>query len=94
MRRRYHLKNKKRFAALLMLLTLVIMFSGLVVNAGAAAQGEPPHKTILVEAGDTLWDIASRYAENSDPRAYIFELKQLNGIATDNIFIGQQLMLP
>lgn len=94
MRRRYRLKNKKRFACVLVLFTLITVFAGLMVTAGASSQGQVVHDYVVVSQGDTLWEIASTYGKGMDPRAYIYEIKMLNKLTSDNIYAGQQLYLP
>ena len=94
MKRKYILKNKKRFAAVIMVFSLVAVFTGLMVNAGAASQEHEVYKTVLVVRGDTLWEIATQYAQNTDPRAFIYKIKKLNQIEGDDIFVGQELLIP
>lgn len=94
MKRRYVLKNKRRFAAIVMLFSLITVFTGLIVNAGAASEVQEVHETIYVEKGDTLWEIASEYNKHSDIRAYIYDIKELNQLSGDDIYAGQMLLLP
>ena len=53
-------------------------------------------ETVLyVEPGDTLWEIAERYAPaGSDIRKYIYVLKQRNGLSSSGLAVGQRLVLP
>ncbi len=94
MKRRYILKNKRRFAAVIMIFSLVVVFTGLMVNAGAASQEQEINETINVARGDTLWEIALDHSKDTDPRAYIHKVKKLNQINGDDIFAGQMLLLP
>lgn len=94
MRKRYVLKNKKRFASIVMLFTLVVVFTGLIVTAGASSQEQGAYDVFVVSHGDTLWEIASTFGEGTDPRAYIYEIKALNQMEGDDIYTGQELFLP
>jgi LysM repeat protein len=58
------------------------------VEAGAIAAVEPAGQIYLVKAGDSLWKIAK--AHNTSVSA----LKQANGLASDNLKIGQKIRLP
>lgn len=54
------------------------------------------YKTIEIEDGDTLWDIAQEYCtdEYASTDAYITELMDMNGLATpDRIYAGDQLTI-
>jgi LysM repeat protein len=42
-----------------------------------------------VQQGDTLWSIAARVAPNTDPRAEVAHLQQLNHLADVAIVPGQ-----
>lgn len=94
MKRKYVLKNKRRFATIVMLFSLVVIFSGMIVHAGAASQAQDVNQVVQVSKGDTLWEIASCYSDNTDPRAYIYEIKEINHLDSDNIYAGQELYLP
>ncbi|HBR03358.1 MAG TPA: hypothetical protein DD738_12195 [Ruminiclostridium sp.] len=93
MKRKYILKNKRRFSVFIIFLVLLIVSTGYIVNAGTV-QTKTSYDVVRIEKGDTLWEIASLYAENSDPRAYIYEIKKLNKLDGDLIFEGQELYLP
>lgn len=51
--------------------------------------------TYVVAQGDTLWAIAAKFGPpRLDPRTYIYQIRQLNGLASANIHPGQVLRLP
>ncbi len=62
----------------------------------SAAQGSAPvtagHETLLVQPGETLWDIARDLQPTGDLRPVVDELAALNGGAT--LEAGQTLVLP
>lgn len=51
---------------------------------------------ILVEEGDTIWDIATEYrtAEYCSTRDYVDEIEQINHISADKITEGCYIMIP
>ncbi len=51
------------------------------------------YKSIEIQAGDTLWEIAQEYrtADYDSLHAYINELKAVNGLTSDEIQAGQYL---
>ena len=53
------------------------------------------YKTIYVEAGDTLWDIAGEYVEGTDVsrQEYIEEVCRLNGLKADEIQAGEHIVV-
>jgi len=94
MRRRYRLKNKRRFATFVLLFILVTVFAGFIVSAGASTPQVNEYQVFRVKEGDTLWEIASLYSQNSDIRKYIYDVKKLNKLSGDTIYAGQVLLLP
>ena len=53
------------------------------------------YKTICVESGDTLWDIAGEYVQNTriSRQEYIEELCKINGICEDEIYAGEYIVV-
>lgn len=71
-----------------------VLSSGGAVADGSVGSSTVQLQYVTVQAGDTLWSIASRIAPNSDPRDVVDELVRLNGLTSGAIQIGQQLALP
>ena len=73
---------------------------GTIVGVSAAGQGadvasrpEAP-ASVTVQPGETLWEIAERYAPvDSDLRSYVAELVELNG-GSELVYAGTDLKLP
>lgn len=49
---------------------------------------------VVVQQGDSLWNIAQRLAPEQDPREMIQEIRQLNGLRNNLIQPGQVLLAP
>ena len=69
--------------------------------AGRAFGGsaEPPAQRsgpeVVIEPGQTLWSIArARVGPEGDPRPLIQDIRELNGMVTSELQVGQQLVLP
>lgn len=55
------------------------------------------YKSIVIEAGDTLWDLAEEYgaSEHYESRQeYIEEVMRMNGLSDDQITAGQYIIIP
>ena len=51
--------------------------------------------TVIVDSGDTLWDICSIYVpENMDIRDFIAKVKYVNKLPSSNLEIGTELVIP
>ena len=80
--------------------TLVLLW--LTVGPGAFAGSREGHdasprpaRTVVVEPGETLWDIASAADPGTDPRVVVKRIIDLNGLAGDpTVQPGQELRLP
>ncbi|MCP4141105.1 MAG: peptidoglycan DD-metalloendopeptidase family protein [Chloroflexi bacterium] len=72
----------KRF--FLILIALSLFFSTSSVNAQEGEEGP----TYIVQAGDTLWDIASRFNVDLD------DLMTANDLQDGNLVVGQEVIIP
>lgn len=51
-------------------------------------------ESYVIGQGETLWDIAEEYNENTDIRDYIYQLKQINSnIDAGNLHEGQEIKI-
>lgn len=92
MKKRYSLKNKKRFAtfiSIIMLLTISTIFATTVYGFK-----EPSYKVVSIRQGDTLWGIAQDYKGKEDVREFIYKVKKINHLASSEIFQGAELKIP
>ncbi len=50
--------------------------------------------THQVQPGETLWQIAKEYYPDTDPRKVVWEIRELNGMASATIYPYEVLKLP
>jgi len=87
-------KRGRRVVALLVLLPLA-MFMWLFAGHGAVAQGTAPTtKTVVVQPGQSLWNLAEVAVPNADPRETIYKIKQLNQFSGSDLLPGQAVIVP
>jgi LysM domain len=75
--------------------TLAVV-AGLSFMAQSTITPEIPVETavIRVGAGETVWDVARRVAPQSDQRAVVERIQQLNGVVGSAVAPGQELLVP
>jgi len=93
MKRKYRLKNKRRFFTLIAII-IVSLILGISATTIAYGDKETSFKEVTVRSGDTLWSIAEKYNKNEDIRKYIYEIKKINNLKTSDIYAGDTLILP
>ena len=92
--------NHSRYAAFYMVTGLILSLSilvALLMPHPAYAQSEQVqvYESVVIQEGDTLWDLALQYApEEQDIRSYIQEVRELNHMTSDQIHAGQSIILP
>jgi hypothetical protein len=77
-------------------LTVAVTGAGWLGGLAAGAQGyEGPVERVSVQAGDTVWGIAAATAaDGQDLREVVDDILALNGLASGDILVGQQLVVP
>lgn len=68
----------------------------LLIGGAADAEGPPPPTTeYVVNAGDTLWEVAASHASSDvDIRNLVADIKDLSGVESTTIYPGQILRIP
>jgi LysM repeat protein len=92
MKKKYVLKNKKRFLGFITFIILVaitVLFTRTVY-----AYKEITYTTVQVRQGDTLWGIAKEFSKSDDVRKLIYEIKKVNKLENSNITQGDELKIP
>lgn len=51
-------------------------------------------ETVVVQADDTLWEIAEHLGSKEDIRYVVQEIQKLNGLKDSTIYPGQELRIP
>lgn len=83
------------FAAVCMVLICVISYGSIRSNASS---GFKYYKQVTVEAGESLWEIAGKYADSDyykNRNSYIAEVQRINHLDADGrLEAGQSLIIP
>lgn len=76
----------------------VVLAVGLLLSGRSTATSESgreePTRLVTVEAGQTLWGIASEVADDGDVRAMVDEIERLNALEDTMLYAGQELFVP
>lgn len=95
MKKRYVLKNKRRFMITVAVLLSIISSVFLLATSKTQGYSEVTYKEVVISSGDTLWDIAAEtYGNNSDIRKKVSVIRKANNMTDSEIFAGQVLLLP
>lgn len=82
----------------LSVLMLAYLLSGVfaaIAGASSQPQAAPVTQSIVVQAGDTLWRVASQLDPQADPRALVDRIAELNGLdSRAALQPGQTLVVP
>ena len=77
---------------------LVMLVLGVVWGSGSVATLHPgtpvPTKIVVVEPGDTLYDIAADVAPDGQVADMVEQLQQMNGLDDPMLQVGQHLRVP
>lgn len=95
--KRYRVESKTRFTLFIICVLLIMIGAVSLIIKPAYVSGatEERYETIKVKPGDTLWNIASIYAdEHTDMRLFIYDISKINGINGSEITPGQILRIP
>ena len=92
------LTRRGRVVLFLVALTTVLVV-GFFLGAGSVATGErgtsPATEIVMVQPGETLWDIASAITPvGDDVRETMYDIKRLNALASSALDAGQRIRVP
>jgi LysM repeat protein len=104
-------KKIYKLVAIILVLSLIFSFGAFVqayagngdsekinnstlINPASTAIANAPIK-VVVQSGDTLWDIASEHMSNkTNIRSYINQIKEMNALSSSMLQEGDVLLLP
>ncbi|MGH4026223.1 MAG: LysM peptidoglycan-binding domain-containing protein [Pseudonocardiaceae bacterium] len=72
----------------------VLGWLGQAASAGSSAETPAETSVVRVGAGETVWDVAVRVAPESDPRAVVQRIRELNGMTSSAVQPGERLQVP
>jgi hypothetical protein len=76
-----------------LMLVAFVVFSGW--STATQDRGTPaPTRTVVVDRGDTLWDIAATVAAPGEIRDMVYEIQRLNSLPGPALAEGQRLAVP
>ncbi len=85
-------------AVLLVLIAIPVVAIALVLGLSAggatATSSSTPLSTVTVQPGQTLWQLATKIAPQSDPRDVINDIMSVNRLATAALQPGEKLEIP
>lgn len=82
-------------ASILMLFGVTVVSGVFTADAGssAAEQGRATG-VVVVQAGESLWQIAQDIAPQADPRETVTTIRDLNGLGDTTVVPGQSIVVP
>lgn len=85
-------KNQRRTLYMFLLCAFIFVSS---LSGWVLADSGVDSVTVIVDSGDTLWEICEPYApENMDIRDFIAKVKYVNKLPSSNLEIGTELVIP
>lgn len=93
--KRYRIINKFRFYTLVILMFAVLVASMFFIIVNATGTSSVVLVPVYVTDGDNLWNLSLQYSDdNTDIRAYIDSVMQVNELKDANIYPGEVLLFP
>ena len=95
--KRYRIMSEFRFTLFLLVCIILIFLMGnaFIVLNPAVSLTEKNYETVEISMGDTLWEIASRYApDNMDIRRAVYKLQALNNLNAADLMPGMVIKIP
>lgn len=95
-KKRYRIKSRLRFTAFVVVMMLAVLTgaNGVLGIYDAASLTKIEYKTVSIENGDTLWEIAAEYMPNTEIRRAVHKLCTINNLEAGQIYPGQIIKVP
>lgn len=94
----YRLTRRGRVVVFALALLAVLMVAFLVSGGSVASEeaGTPPAtRVVMVDAGDTLWDLAAAITpRGGDVRDAMARIESMNALPSAGLQIGQRIRVP
>ena len=93
----HRVRLTRRGRRLVTLMLVAPLATGIVVAGGLRVQADvrtTPMGTIVVQPGQSLWQVAEIVAPDQDPRATIRQIEQLNDMNSASVQAGTLLIVP
>jgi len=91
----YRLESPRKLIRALVAVVAVLVATIAPFSATASAEKvDVQFEYITVNSGDSMWDLAEYYASGQDPRDWIADVVNLNGLESSSLIAGQQIALP
>ena len=87
-------KRGRRLVAFLIFMPIAFFLWFNSSHQVAAEDRAPKTHTVVVQPGQTLWDVAVASHLNGDPRQSVYEIKQINHLSSAQVWPGQALIIP
>jgi nucleoid-associated protein YgaU len=95
MKKRYVLKNKRKFMVTLAITISILGSVFLFATTRTEGFTEITYKEVVINSGDTLWGIvAETYGNNVDIRRKVADIRKANEMENSELFVGQVLLIP
>jgi hypothetical protein len=77
-------------------LLMVVLFSGRLSADAGTSMSDQGRATgvVVVQAGESLWQIAQAIAPQADPRETVTLIRELNGLGETAVMPGQSIVVP
>jgi len=102
-RTRLRLTRRGRFVfTTLAAIPVLVMVAFGVLNGGQASAGDASQagsgtahfRTVTIQSGETLWQLAEETAPTADPRDFVQDVVNLNALDGSGLQAGEQIAIP